>query len=85
MAAKKIYEPLKDLNGIKVKASDICFNFLFKEFEKGLTGTLRNQEWTFWADVTCKSKKGARYTFISNTYGHEIVVDYDDGIVSVSR
>ena len=68
---------VKDLKGNVVKASDIHKGFLFNEFEKDLVGTLRNEEYSFWADVECCSKKGNRYTFVSTTYGWKYIVDFD--------
>lgn len=77
----KYREIVKDLNGAEVKASDINRNGLFKNFEKGMFGTLRNESWSFYADVECVSKRGNTYTFRSTTYGHKFIVNFDDDTV----
>ena len=76
---------LRDLNGKEVKANDLYKGMLFTDFEKGMIGTLKNNDWTFWADVECHSKRGNTYTFISNTYGHKFVVNFADNTVMVTR
>lgn len=68
---------VKDVKGNEVKASEIYKGMLFNDFEKGLFGTLRNEEYTFWADVECLSKRGSKYTFVSTTYGHKFIVDVE--------
>lgn len=81
----KQYDIVKDINGQEVKANDIEKNWLFKEFEKGNYGTLRNKSWSFYADVECVSKKGNKYVFESTTYGHKFIVNFDDNTVSCER
>lgn len=77
---------LKDINGDPVKVADIDTDrHLFAEFQKGNYGTLNNRDWTFYADVTCHSKRGNRYTFISDTYGHRFIVDLDRKYVLIRR
>ncbi|MBO5969176.1 MAG: hypothetical protein J6S14_11845 [Clostridia bacterium] len=79
-------EILKDINGDPVKVADIDTDrHLFTDFQKGDCGTLRNDTWTFYADVTCHSKRGNRYTFTSDTYGHRFIVDLDQEYVQVRR
>lgn len=80
----KQYDILRDLNGKEVKADEIS-RTLIEHFEKGLFGTLRNEAFTFWADVECHSKRGNVYTFISTTYGHAFVVNFNDNTVKIRR
>ena len=78
----KDYRIVKDLNGVEVTANDIERDrMIFADFKKGMFGTLWNKERTFWADVECVSKRGNKYTFVSTTYGHKFVVNFDDNTV----
>jgi hypothetical protein len=73
---------LKDLNGNVVKASDLGENLL-KNFKRGTVSTLRNNEWTFWAEVEHRSKRGNTLRYCSITYGHFFVVNLDDNTVMI--
>ena len=73
---------VKGLNGNVVKASDLKKGLLFEEFEKGFVGWLRTEDDSFYALVECHSKRGNKYTFISDTYGDKIIVDFDTDTVS---
>lgn len=70
-------EMVKDLNGNVVKASDLKKGLIFREFEKGFIGWLRTENDSFYAMVECLSKRGNKYTFVSETYGHKFIVDFD--------
>lgn len=74
---------LKDINGVEVKASDIN-EIIINHFKKGCIGTLRTHNWSFWADVECASKRKNVYTFISNTYGHKFIVNFNDNTVMIA-
>ena len=67
---KKVY----DLNGAEVKATDIPASIL-DNFEAGTLITLRNNNFTFWADVECIRKTGSRYYFKSELYGWVYIVN----------
>jgi hypothetical protein len=55
---------------------------MFTNFEKGLIGFIRNKDDSFYALVECHSKRGQKYTFISDTYGDKIIVDFNENTVT---
>ena len=71
---------VKDINGNEVKASDLTGS-IFKNFEEGSYGWLRNADDSFYALVECFKKRGNVFTFISETYGDKIVVDFNKNTV----
>lgn len=72
---------VKDMNGKEVKA-DSLYKGLLTNFEKGATGFLRTEDDSFYALVECHSKRGQVYTFISETYGDKIIVDFNKNTVT---
>ena len=72
---------VKDTNGWEVKASDIT-NLSIEMFKAGNRYTLRNKEYTFWAEVECISKRNNVYTFESVLYGDRYKVDFNSNTVT---
>lgn len=72
---------VKDTHGNEVRASDIT-NLSIEMFAPGNHYTLRNKEYTFWAEVECISKRNNVYTFESTLYGCRYKVDFDNNTVT---
>ena len=76
----KICKRVYDLYGKEVKASDILKNNIVL-FNKGTIVTLRNNDYTFWAEVECVKTDGNRYWFRSVMYGWLFIVNLKNNTV----